>query len=147
VGPIDGIELACHFREQFRIPTVFLSGLADPETKERALLAKPLGFLPKPYRASQVFNVIQRALSDACPWHISIAAAKLVKRHGRVKKEKAAITAEFLFRYMVARYRCVGGSVSSGRIGLASEIRGGLQIFEGAIRGFPGRTDPFHGFS
>jgi hypothetical protein len=52
---------------------------------------------------------------------------------GRVKKEKAAITAEFLFRYMVARYRCVGGSVSSGRIRLASEIRGGLQVFEGAI--------------
>src|SRR5437764_15452448 len=46
VGPIDGIELACHFRDQFRIPTVFLSGLADPETKERAFLAKPLGFLP-----------------------------------------------------------------------------------------------------
>src|SRR6266480_4860934 len=44
VGPIDGIELACHFREQFRIPAIFLSGLADPETKERALLAKPLGF-------------------------------------------------------------------------------------------------------
>jgi hypothetical protein len=23
VGPIDGIELACHFREQFRIPAIF----------------------------------------------------------------------------------------------------------------------------
>lgn len=62
VGPIDGIELACHFREQFRIPAIFLSGLTDPE--ERALVAKPLGFLRKPYRASQVFNVIQRALSS-----------------------------------------------------------------------------------
>ena len=50
----------------------------------------------------------------------------------RVNKEKAAKTAEFLFRYMVARYRCVGGSLSSGRIRLASEIRGGLQVFEGA---------------
>ena len=65
VGPIDGIELACHFRKQFRIPAIFVSGLADPETKERALLAKPLGFSPKPYRASQLFNVIQRALSEA----------------------------------------------------------------------------------
>jgi|GraSoiStandDraft_4_1057263.scaffolds.fasta_scaffold53332_4 DNA-binding response OmpR family regulator len=64
VGPIDGIELACHLREQFRIPAIFLSGLTDPETKERALVAKPLGFLRKPYRASQVFNVIQRALSS-----------------------------------------------------------------------------------
>ena len=44
VGPIDGIELACHFREQFRIPTIFLSGFADQETKERARLANPLDF-------------------------------------------------------------------------------------------------------
>ena len=51
----------------------------------------------------------------------------------RINKEKAAKTAEFLFRYMVARYRCVGGSLSSGRIGLANEIRGGRQVFEGAI--------------
>jgi len=67
VGPIDGIDLACHFREQFRIPAIFLSGLSDPETQERALLAQPLGFLRKPYRASQLFNVVQRALSEACP--------------------------------------------------------------------------------
>ena len=32
VGPIDGIELPCHFREQFRNPTIFLSGFADQET-------------------------------------------------------------------------------------------------------------------
>jgi DNA-binding NtrC family response regulator len=64
VGSVDGIELACYFREQFGIPAIFLSGLADPETKERALLAKPLGFLRKPYRASQVYNLIQRSLSS-----------------------------------------------------------------------------------
>jgi len=63
VGPIDGIELARQFRNRFQIPAIFLSGLADPETRERARLAQPLGFLRKPYRASQVFNTIQRALS------------------------------------------------------------------------------------
>jgi CheY-like chemotaxis protein len=63
VGPIDGIELARQLRDRFQIPAIFLSGLADPETRERALLAQPLGFLRKPYRASQVFNTIQRALS------------------------------------------------------------------------------------
>ena len=51
----------------------------------------------------------------------------------RVNEKKAAETAEFLFRYIVARYRCIGGSLSSGRIRLASNIRGGLQVFEGAI--------------
>jgi DNA-binding NtrC family response regulator len=63
VGPIDGIELAYLFREEFRIPAIFLSGLADPETKERALLAQPIAFLRKPYRASQLYNTIARALS------------------------------------------------------------------------------------
>jgi DNA-binding NarL/FixJ family response regulator len=63
VGPVDGIELACQLREQYRMPAIFLSGLADPETKERALQAQPLGFLRKPYRASQVFNTVQRALA------------------------------------------------------------------------------------
>ena len=62
VGPIDGIELACRLRDEYRIPTIFLSGLADPEARVRALMAQPLGFLRKPYRASQVYNAIQKAL-------------------------------------------------------------------------------------
>jgi CheY-like chemotaxis protein len=62
VGRIDGIELACRLRDEYRIPTIFLSGLADPEARERALIAQPLGFLRKPYRASQVYNAVQKAL-------------------------------------------------------------------------------------
>ena len=62
VGPVDGIELACGLRDEYRIPTIFLSGLADPEVRERALMAEPLGFLRKPYRASQVYNAIEQAL-------------------------------------------------------------------------------------
>ena len=65
IGPIDGIELARQLRDRFQIPAIFLSGFADPETRERARLAQPLGFLRKPYRASQVFNTIQRALSQS----------------------------------------------------------------------------------
>ena len=52
---------------------------------------------------------------------------------GKAKRAKAAETGEFLFRYMVARYRCVGGSLSSGRIRLVAEIKRGIQVFEGAI--------------
>ena len=62
VGPIDGIELACRFRDEYRIPAIFLSGLTDPEARERALIAEPLGFLRKPYRASQVYNAVEQAL-------------------------------------------------------------------------------------
>jgi DNA-binding response OmpR family regulator len=37
VGPVDGIELACKLREQYRMPAIFLSGLTDPERQERTL--------------------------------------------------------------------------------------------------------------
>jgi CheY-like chemotaxis protein len=61
-GPIDGIELACQLRQRFAVPAIFLTGLIDTETIERARAAQPLGFLPKPFLPSQVFNVIQSAL-------------------------------------------------------------------------------------
>lgn len=61
-GPIDGIELACLLRQRFALPAIFLSGLADADTTARAQTARPLGFLPKPFLPSQVFNAIQRAL-------------------------------------------------------------------------------------
>jgi DNA-binding response OmpR family regulator len=64
VGPVDGIELACRLRDEYRTPTIFLSGLADPETRDRARMAEPVGFLRKPYRASQVYNAIEQALHD-----------------------------------------------------------------------------------
>jgi len=51
----------------------------------------------------------------------------------RVSRGKAAAAADILFRYMVARYRCVGGQLAAGRIRLADEIRQGIEVFEGAI--------------
>jgi two-component system, response regulator PdtaR len=62
-GPIDGIELACLLQQRYGVPAIFLSGFADVETTERARAAHPLGFLPKPFLPSQVFNAIERALS------------------------------------------------------------------------------------
>src|SRR5690349_24344783 len=61
-GPIDGIQLACQLREKLAVPAIFLSGLLDDATTERARSAHPLGFLAKPFLPSQVFNAIQRAL-------------------------------------------------------------------------------------
>ncbi len=62
-GPIDGIELACLLRQRFDLPAIFLSGLVDAATIERARAAQPLGFLPKPFLPSQVFNAIERAVN------------------------------------------------------------------------------------
>ncbi len=66
-GPMDGIEVAQRMRNQFNVYSIFLSGVADPETMERAKAATPLGFLEKPFRPSQVFNALQRALSELPP--------------------------------------------------------------------------------
>jgi len=62
-GPTDGIELACQLRREFALPVIFLSGLVDDQTSRRAEAAQPLGFLRKPFRPSQVFNAIERALA------------------------------------------------------------------------------------
>lgn len=61
-GPIDGIELACRLRQRFALPAIFLTGLVDVDTTERAAAAEPLGFLRKPFLPSQVFKAIERAL-------------------------------------------------------------------------------------
>lgn len=66
-GPIDGIELACRLRQELRVRSIFLTGLADADTVHRAESAHPLGFLQKPFRPSQVFNAIQRALNPQDP--------------------------------------------------------------------------------
>jgi CheY-like chemotaxis protein len=64
-GPMDGIEVAYKLRERLGVPPIFLSGATDPYILECAKLARPVGFLRKPFRPSQVFNAIERALGNA----------------------------------------------------------------------------------
>lgn len=66
-GPMDGIEVAQLMRSRFNVQSIFLSGVCDPETMARAGSAAPLGFLEKPFRPSQVFNALQRALAELQP--------------------------------------------------------------------------------
>jgi CheY-like chemotaxis protein len=61
-GPMDGIEVAELMRSRFNTYSIFLSGVADPQTMERARNVEHMGFLEKPFRPSQVFNALQRAL-------------------------------------------------------------------------------------
>ncbi len=63
-GPLDGIELACLLRDKHSVPTIFLSGLVDTETTERAEVARPVGFLAKPFRPAAVFNALEQALAS-----------------------------------------------------------------------------------
>jgi two-component system, response regulator PdtaR len=63
-GPMDGIEVAELMGARLKVHSIFLSGTCDPETMERARRANPLGFLEKPFRPSQVFNALERALKE-----------------------------------------------------------------------------------
>lgn len=63
-GPMDGIQVAELMRSRFNTPSIFLSGMADPDTMARAQNVAHLGFLEKPFRPSQVFNALQRALAE-----------------------------------------------------------------------------------
>ncbi len=64
VGSIDGVELACRLRRDHAVPAIFISGLIDPPIARRAQAARPLGLLQKPFRPSEVFNAIERALAQ-----------------------------------------------------------------------------------
>jgi two-component system, response regulator PdtaR len=63
-GPMDGIEVAQLLRGKFNVRSIFLSGVHDPQTMERAQGADPLGYLQKPFRPSQVFNALEKALDE-----------------------------------------------------------------------------------
>ncbi|HKI98411.1 MAG TPA: PAS domain S-box protein [bacterium] len=61
-GCADGIEVACAFRDRFRVPTVFLSAHADATTVRRALNSAPFGYLTKPFREQELHATIEAAL-------------------------------------------------------------------------------------
>jgi CheY-like chemotaxis protein len=61
-GPVDGIELACQLRNEYGIPAIFLSGAIGPDIAVRAQAAQPLGMMQKPFRPSEIFNAIERAM-------------------------------------------------------------------------------------
>ena len=74
-GPLDGIEVACFIRQLYGIGTIFLSGASDPATVERADQAEPYGFLRKPFRPGQMFNMLTQALARRAERLATAAAA------------------------------------------------------------------------
>ncbi len=64
-GKIDGCEAASQIRERFGAPAVFLTAHADDATIERAKIANPLGYVVKPFHASELQAAIQVALRQA----------------------------------------------------------------------------------
>ena len=61
-GQMDGIEAAAILKRKFNIPSVFLTGLTDSSTIERAKVTEAYGYLTKPFDAREVIAVIEMAL-------------------------------------------------------------------------------------
>jgi len=61
-GGIDGVATAAAIREQTSIPVVFLSGLIDPATLDRAGATDSFGYLVKPFTPSVLRAAIEIAM-------------------------------------------------------------------------------------
>jgi CheY-like chemotaxis protein len=61
-GPANGIAVAQILRDQFDVPTIFLSGYWSDELIEQARAASPLALLAKPFLPSQLYDAVQQAL-------------------------------------------------------------------------------------
>ena len=48
-GTRDGVDAALEIRERFDIPSLIISAYTDAPTRERAMPARPLGFITKPF--------------------------------------------------------------------------------------------------
>jgi CheY-like chemotaxis protein len=63
-GPRDGIQAANELYQRFGLRCLFVSAYSNGTTKERAAAAKPLGWLQKPFFASQLVVALQGALRN-----------------------------------------------------------------------------------
>lgn len=66
-GPMDGIQLARQLREQFDIPCVMMTGYLGTDVLMRAMVARPIGFIAKPFEIDNLLQQLRHYLSQ---WRI-----------------------------------------------------------------------------
>jgi DNA-binding NarL/FixJ family response regulator len=57
----NGVETAAVLRQRWNIPSLFVSGNLDEDTRARASQWQPLGFVGKPYSEREVLTAISAA--------------------------------------------------------------------------------------
>jgi DNA-binding NarL/FixJ family response regulator len=57
----NGVETAAVLRQRWNIPSLFVSGNLDEDTRTRASQWQPLGFVGKPYSEREVLTAISAA--------------------------------------------------------------------------------------
>jgi DNA-binding NarL/FixJ family response regulator len=60
-GARDGVDAALEIWQRFEIRSVFVSGNIDDAMRQRAAAARPLGFVSKPFFASQIVGLLRSA--------------------------------------------------------------------------------------
>ncbi|KGK99642.1 hypothetical protein LI82_01335 [Methanococcoides methylutens] len=60
-GKMDGIEAATEILKSHFVPFIFLTGDPDKETRARASIANPAGYLQKPFMEEELEYVIESA--------------------------------------------------------------------------------------
>lgn len=63
-GTKDGVQIAQVIEDKYSIPYIFLSALSDEETLKRAQGTKPIGYVVKPFKASDLFVAISIGMSN-----------------------------------------------------------------------------------
>jgi class 3 adenylate cyclase len=61
-GGISGIDAAEAIRRKFDIPVIYLTGLTDEETFDKAKITQPFGYLPKPFDQKGLHSAIEMGL-------------------------------------------------------------------------------------
>ena len=61
---LDGIEAAQVIRARFGVSTVFLSAFAGDANAARAQLAKPAGYLSKPFEEFELREILEQAFKN-----------------------------------------------------------------------------------
>lgn len=64
VGERDGVEAALDLFRNHQIRCLFATAYIDGPTQARAAPASPLGWIPKPYSARALIEMLDRALSN-----------------------------------------------------------------------------------
>lgn len=60
---MDGVTAAEIIRDKFDVPTVFLSAFDGVDNHERAMQARPVGYIAKPFSEYDLRTVVQSALA------------------------------------------------------------------------------------
>ncbi|HEX4809976.1 MAG TPA: response regulator [Bryobacteraceae bacterium] len=92
-GEIDGIEVANRAREQWKVPTVFLTAYSDPASMQRARVTEPYGYLVKPFAEQELHATIEIALQQkdlAASRELQVQAATEIL--GRTQEELNTVT-------------------------------------------------------